>query len=301
MEVLPGVTVAPQVLDTALGAVEFDLTGGDGPVVLASGGVGGVSQARVQLGWLDPAQYRLLSVSRPGYRGTPLSSGRGIAEQADLLAALLNVLGVERVAVVALSAGGPAGYLLAARHPDRVAALVAIDCVSGHHDLPGTAGPIAQAIFLSRWSQQLFRVIGRKRPAWLLREILRGTAHYTKQQLRAHIDVALRSELALAFTPALLDSVAPYGASKAGEDNDRTQFRRLHHLPVEQVRCPTLIVHGTHDADVMFADGVYAYEHIPGARRFWIEEGSHLGFWLGPHAVTAQAVAREFLDQHRPW
>jgi len=31
---------------------------------------------------------------------------------------------------------------------------------------------------------------------------------------------------------------------------------------------------------VMFHHGVYAHECIPGAERVWIEEGSHLGFWL---------------------
>jgi hypothetical protein len=45
---------------------------------------------------------------------------------------------------------------------------------------------------------------------------------------------------------------------------------------------------------------VYAHERIPKAERFWIEEGSHLGFWLSPHAAQAQGAAREFLDRHRP-
>jgi pimeloyl-ACP methyl ester carboxylesterase len=38
---------------------------------------------------------------------------------------------VERAAVVTLSAGGPPGYLLALRHPDRVSALLAISSVTG--------------------------------------------------------------------------------------------------------------------------------------------------------------------------
>jgi len=62
---------------------------------------------------------------------------------------------------------------------------------------------------------------------------------------------------------------------------------------------PSLIVHGTHDADVKFYDGVYAYEHIPGCERYWIEEGSHLGFWLSSHAQEAQKVAVNFLEKYR--
>src|SRR5215203_529242 len=106
-EVLTGVTIAPRVIETAAGKAEFDLTEGEGAVVLTShGGIGGVDQARIMLGWLDPACYRLLSVSRPGYLNTPLASGRRIEEQADLFAAVLDALGVEKAAVVTLSAGG---------------------------------------------------------------------------------------------------------------------------------------------------------------------------------------------------
>jgi pimeloyl-ACP methyl ester carboxylesterase len=292
-EVLPGVTIAPQVIETAVGLVEVDLTAGEGPVVLAShAGLGGVDQARVLLSWLDPAQYRLLSVSRPGYLGTPLASGRSSEEQADLFAALLDALGFERAAIVTLSAGGPPGYLFAMRHPDRVWALVAIDSVSGHHDMPETAGPLAQAIFMSQW--------GQKKPAWLLRQLFQGAAYFTKQQTQAHVDFTLRSPQALAFMRAFLDTMYPYQPRKAGTANDTALYRRLTHLPLEQVRCPTLIVHGTHDADVKFYHGVFAHERIAGAQRFWIEEGSHLGFWLSPHAAQAQGAAREFLRRHRP-
>ena len=203
--------------------------------------------------------------------------------------------------MVTLSSGGPPGYLFAVRRPDRVTALVAIDSVSGHHDMPETAGPIAQAIFMSRWGQKFTQLIGEKKPAWLLRQLFRGTAYYTKQQIQTHTDFALGSPQALAFMRAFIDTMNPYRPRKAGTDNDTALLRRLTHLPVEQVRCPTLIVHGTHDADVKFHHGVYAHEHIARAERFWIEEGSHLGFWLSPHATQAQTAAQEFLGGHQPW
>jgi pimeloyl-ACP methyl ester carboxylesterase len=300
-EDLPGVRIAPRALETVAGKVEFDLTEGEGPVVLAShGGIGGVDQARLMLGWLDPADYRLLSVSRPGYLNTPLASGRSIEEQADLFAALLDALGVERAATVAFSSGGPPGYMFAARHPGRVSALVAIDSVSGYHEMPKTAGPIAQVIFMSRWGQKFMEMLVQKKPAWFLRQLFQGTAYFTKQQIQAHIDFALGSPKALAFIRGFMATMNPYNPRKAGTDNDAALYRRLTHSPVEQVRCPTLVVHGTHDADVMFHHGVYAHENIPGAERFWIEEGSHLGFWLSPRAARAQDAAREFLSRHRP-
>src|SRR5262245_18207101 len=100
-EILPGIRIVPRLIGTALGNVEFDLTEGQGPVVLAShGGLGGLDQARLLLGWLDSAQYRLLSPSRPGYLGTPLSSGQSFEAQADLFTALLDMLQIDKAAVV---------------------------------------------------------------------------------------------------------------------------------------------------------------------------------------------------------
>jgi pimeloyl-ACP methyl ester carboxylesterase len=300
-DILPGVAIAQHVIETAAGRLEFDLTRGEGPVVLAShGGGGGVDQARLLLSWLDPAEYRLLSLSRPGYLGTPLASGPSIESQADLFATLLDVLGVERVAVVAFSSGGPPGYLFAARHPNRIWALLAIASVSGYHDMPETAGPITQAIFMSEWGQKLMKLIADKKPAWILQQLFQAESYLTKQQIQTQIDFTLGSPEALAFVRTFMDTLNPDNLRKAGTDNDTVLYRRLTHVPFEQVRCPTLIIHGTHDADVKFHHGVYAHEQIAGAERLWIEQGSHLGFWLSPYAAQAQAVAREFLAHHRP-
>jgi pimeloyl-ACP methyl ester carboxylesterase len=177
---------------------------------------------------------------------------------------------------------------------------VAIDSVSGCHDMPETAGPITQAIFMSQWGQKFMKMIAQKKPAWLLQEIFQGTAYYTKQQIQAHIDFTLRSPQALAFTRAFMAAMNPYKLRKVGADSDAHLLHQLTHMALERVRCPTFIVHGTHDADVKFHHGVYAHEHIPGAERFWIEEGSHLGFWLSLHAGRGQAAARTFLDRQRP-
>lgn len=293
-----GTGVDSRMIETAAGPVEYSLTNGTGPVVLAShGGIGGIDQAQLMLKWLDPHEYRLLCCSRPGYLGTPLRSGRTFEQQADLYAALLDALGMERAAVVTLSAGGPAGYQFAARHPDRASALVAVSSVTGRYDMPETVGLFAQALFLSHRGQQLTQFIARHRPAWLLRQTFKGTAHYTARQLAEQMDHALNSPDGVAFLRALMATMNPYRPRIPGNDNDMAMFRDLGSLPLSQVRCPTLVVHGTHDADVKFCHGVRAHEEIQGADRLWIEDGSHLGFWLGPHAAQAQDAARKFLDR----
>lgn len=65
----------------------------------------------------------------------------------------------------------------------------------------------------------------------------------------------------------------PYNLRKPGTENDMKLYRQLTHLEVEKIKVPTLIIHGTHDADVKFYDGIYAYENIKDVKRCWIEEG----------------------------
>ncbi|MBA7712567.1 hypothetical protein ES703_121546 [subsurface metagenome] len=286
-----------KVVETKQGKVEYHLSEGDGPVILIShGGLGGLDQARVMASWVDDAKYRLLCPSRPGYLGTPLESGKTIEEQADLFAALLDVLKIDKVAIVTASAGGPPGYVFSIRHPDRVWALVAIDSVSGYYDMPETAGVIAQAIFMTNFGQKILKKIEEKKPDLFLKQIFQSEAYFTKEQIKKHIDYALNSPSAVAFMGAFMNTMYPYKPRKVGTENDMEQYRKFTHLPLEKVRCPSLIIHGTHDADVKFYDGVYAYEHIKNAKRYWIEEGSHLGFWFNKDAKTAQKFAQDFLD-----
>lgn len=299
-EVMEGVFISPKIIHTKFGDVEVDITGGDGPVLLGShGGLGGVDQCRVAIDFAG-SDFRLLSLSRPGYLGTPLESGKTLDEQADLFAAVLDELGIEKVAVFSISAGGPFAYTFAIRHPDRIWALVTADSVSGFYDMPEKAGALTQMFFLSDTGQALLRKMTKAKPDAFIKEIFKSEAYFTKEQMQEHLDFVLSDPEAHMFVTAFMNTMYPYRPRKAGTENDMVITRELYHLAVEEITCPTLVIHGTHDADVKFYDGVYVYEHVPNAERFWIEEGSHLAFWINPHAKEAQAYALDFLKRHMP-
>jgi pimeloyl-ACP methyl ester carboxylesterase len=70
-------------------------------------GTPGGSDSSVAIGrFLVNAGFEVIAPSRPGYLGTPLDGGRSIDDQADLLAALLDALGVERTGLLTWSGGG---------------------------------------------------------------------------------------------------------------------------------------------------------------------------------------------------
>ncbi len=300
-ELLKGVSIDPKIIDTKLGKIEVDISDKDVPVILGChGGVGGVDQSRLLIQFAEE-DYRLLSVSRPGYLGTPIESGRTPEEQADLFAATLDALKIDKVAVISASFGGPFGYVFAYRHPDRIWALVTCDGISGHYDIPETAGPITQVIFLSNIGQSLLQSLTKLKPDAFVKKFFQTEAYFTKDQLKKHIDFVQDDEYIKEWIIAFMNAMYPYKPRKIGTENDMDIFVSLKgHYPVEKIICPSLIVHGTNDSDAKFYDGVYAYEHIPGAERIWIEEGSHICFWVNEKSRDAQKQVLDFLRKHQP-
>ncbi len=297
-ELLPGVRLDLRTAQTRLGPVEYDLAGSGGPVVLSvHAGAGGADQGRLFADWLRPAGYRVLSPSRPGYLGTPLDNGRTPDAQADLLAALLDELGIDRVGVFAASAGGPVAYAFAARHPDRVWGLVAVAATSRPKP-PGAPSNPVRAVFMSSVGQKLVRLTAELSLSTVLTGTLAETSTFTDEQQAARAEHVLGTPPVREFFAAMLDTTFPYADRQAGTAND-AELARVP-PPLDRVTAPTLVVHGTRDGDVPFADGEHAAAAIPGAEHLWLPDDDHLGFWLGPGSASAQSAVRAFLDRHRP-
>jgi pimeloyl-ACP methyl ester carboxylesterase len=294
-EILPGVRLDLRTAETSRGPVQYDLAGTRGSIVLSvHAGLGGADQGRLFADWLRDAGFRILSPSRPGYLGTPLDSGRSLEQQADLLAALLDTLSIQRVGVLAVSAGSPVGYVFAARHPDRVWGLVSISGVS--RPQAGEASRSAvQTAFMNTVGQNLVRLTAKVSLQSIVEGTLDETSTFTDQQKADRTAYILRHPQARALFSALFDTTFPYPDRTPGTDNDALQSRS--ELPLERIATPTLIVHGTQDGDVPFEEGQYAAEQIPGANRYWMRHDEHLGFWLSPAAGPAHAAVREFLKR----
>ena len=135
-------------------------------------------------------------------------------------------------------------------------------------------------------------------PRAFLSSALGSVGYMNKQQRKAYVEHVMKTPGGFAFMKGIMDTMYPYSERTKGNDNDMEQFLAMHPLPFDKITCPCLIVHGTHDADVKFYDGVRAYEHIRGAERYWIEHGDHLAFWLSPEAPKVQEYALEFLRRH---
>jgi pimeloyl-ACP methyl ester carboxylesterase len=267
------------VVQTGCGLVEY-AERGSGPALLSvHGSPGGSAQGLLFAEYFRANGFRVIAPSRPGYAGTPLTTGRSISEQADALVALLDVLGLERVALLGASGGGPAAYTLAGRHPQRVACLLQVDSV---------ALPVSPS--------RLERLTWSSRP--LVAVQLRLVDHGAGRMVTMMGGTPARGPQAAAQA-ALLRTVILSGSdwprTRPGYDNDDAQFASLSPLPLAQITCPTLIVHGSADTTVPTGHAERAQAAIAGSQLRWIPGGRHAAFWLSP---DAQHDALSFLIHH---
>ncbi len=277
-------------VETRGGRVEVALLGEGPPVLALHGAMGGWDQGILLARSVGAAGFRWVAPSRPGYLGTPLSSGRTPEEQADRYAEVLDALGVEAAAVVAVSGGGPSALQLALRHPGRCRALVLVSaCTVGNIDV---RLPLA-------W--YVMKLAARVPP--LVAAMRRKTERDPEAAARRSIpDPALRARtvgdpesgpLMLALQLSTLDRMA---LRLPGTEVDIATSRSDLRTPLERISVPVLAVHGTADRGAPFAQAEAVAARVPGAELLAIEGGEHVALFT--HLAEVRARVGPFLRRH---
>lgn len=107
------------ILPSPHGDIEY-VDAGSGPAVLViHGSGGGFDQGEILAEAVPGAGFRCVIPSRFGYLGSIFRDGATWDDQAHAYACLLDELGMDKVAVVALSHGGPSALVFAELHPER--------------------------------------------------------------------------------------------------------------------------------------------------------------------------------------
>lgn len=131
-------------VQTSKGIVEYADLGQGIPILYFHGNdVGNDSVVMMEKSLLDDG-FRLIAPNRPGYYGTPVTSGRTPSDCADLSAELLDQLRIERAVIIGTSAGGAAACRFAACHPQKTAGLV-LQCTCRTASIPAAGCRTASA------------------------------------------------------------------------------------------------------------------------------------------------------------
>jgi pimeloyl-ACP methyl ester carboxylesterase len=285
---------ATRIAETALGPVEYAVVGTGAPVLVVHGTPGGIDAAELMARFLPRDRIAAILVSRPGYLGTPLEGRESIDAQADLLAALLDHLGIDRAGVYTWSGGGPAGYRLAVRHPERVTAIVANAAVSEAYELPHQDAA-TRLMFTTAPGQWVLRLLAAHQPRQFVEGSLSGEGDLSPEELSARVEQVFADPVKRKFVLDLGPTAVPDKARRAGYRNDLARFAAIGSLELERITAPTLVVQGSADSDLPPAQSTYAAETIPGAELLTLDRGTHLALYAHPDAEGAQERVVEFL------
>jgi pimeloyl-ACP methyl ester carboxylesterase len=271
------------------------------------GGATGYNQT-LGLSWhAQEAGFTVLTPSRPGYLRTPLTTGAAPEQAADAVAALLDVLGIERVGVMGTSGGGPTALQFALRHPKRVWALVLQSAVSQRYVEPrrSTHSLLGRVVFsrsagwlvdLGAWG---FHLLANYWPSLLVRTFFNASEVLDRGKAKARRAYVRRHPEQMAFMRGLVASGLPLSVRRTGIWNDLDRYARLPVYPLQQIACPTLVLHGRADGNVPFAHAEFVARTVPNALLLAQEDCGHL-LWVGPGAEPAREAVLAFLRRHTP-
>lgn len=265
-----------QLIETSHGQIEYTLHG-QGPVVLGLHGTpGGYDQSLfIFKEVIESGEFSLLTVSRPGYGRTPLSVGRSPAEQADAIIALLDCLHIEKVAVMAISGGGPTALQIALRHPKRIWALSLNAAVTKSYKYTAS-DPISDKILRSHFGMWLFNFLAKYFTKQVALVMVKEMSTYQEVELKQRISEILKDSSKVEFIKQLAQSSAPWSIRKEGLLNDEKEMAAIDNWPLEEISAPTLIIHGACDGDVNVDHAHYAAGKIPKAKKIISPQGFHL-------------------------
>jgi pimeloyl-ACP methyl ester carboxylesterase len=255
--------------------------------LLVHGAGGGFDQGLAVGRSLAARGHRVIAMSRFGYLRTPLPNDASAPAQADAHACLLDALGLERAAVIGVSAGAPSALQLAVRHPERVSALVLL-VPAAYVPRAGGAAPVRtppgtrQLFETALRSDFLFWAIRRAAPRLMVRGVLG-----TPPQLVEQADTAERARI-----NAMLDEILPVTDRRLGLLNDAVVTTNIARYALESVSAPTLTISAADDLYGTYDAARYTAEQIPGARFVGYPDGGHM--LVGRDAEVTNVIA-EFL------
>jgi pimeloyl-ACP methyl ester carboxylesterase len=255
-------------IKTKLGEMECAINGEGSPVLISHGNGGGYDQGLEIAELYTSGEFKIIAPSRFGYLNTPIPKDRDATPmaQADAYVSLLDELKIPKVAILAVSDGGPSALQFAIRHPERCLGVIMVAAKS----CTPPKDTWLQAIMFNSMLRADFLY-------WYMtykyRELLLTVFGVPKEVQDKFTDDDNR------MVSAVVDLMNPISYRKKGIFNDRKWMSNKTLLPqdypLNDIKAPTLVVHAVDDILQPIFHGEYTASNIPGAQFLKLESGGH--------------------------
>ena len=218
------------------------------PVVFYHGWPSSRSMARLAEHAARELRVRLISPDRPGISGSSFKPERKLTDWPEVAAALTKHLGIDRYRVLAISGGAPYAYITGWAFPEQVQAIAVVSGAPPIAELSDYAG-------LWRIHRWMLRLHTRNRR--LMRALFHVGRPFACMRMSFRMQPFLRLILQKMDAEALRDQRAfeacfessreAWRASLEGVMADAEIYAQPWDFPLEEVRVPVHIWHGTKD------------------------------------------------------
>ena len=260
-------------MPTSRGTIEFAIRGEGAAVIICHGTGGGYDQGLMVACLMN--SFQGIAVSRAGYLRTPLDTGHSPVGLADVYAALLDSLHIEKAAILGLSAGGVSAAHFALRHPDRCWGLILADAIT-------KAPPESSVKFVQRINLLPDGI------AWLV----------TRLAVHVGLPLMIRDAETRSLMRVFFEN-NPISERRAGVRNDLEQVHAMDEFNWEDIRVPTLLIHGDKDELIPLTYSQEVARRIPNAELVVVKGGEHE--CLVSHHRYVSPIMNSFLVKHTPY
>ncbi len=277
-----------QVVETACGPIEYASVGEGYPVLVVHGAMGGFDQGLFLAHNIELPNIKVISVSRFGFLRSPVPSGATLNTQADAFAALLDALEIQKAAVFAVSAGSTSAIRFAARHSQRVSALILLG-----PDAPGENYMALPPRFLANilfgndfvyWA--MIRVLGKKMQT--------ATGLVPKGYTLTPEYAALVNKVQTGSLPVSQRLEGWNFETYTCAKEFWTSVTAASPYPLSKIETPVLAIIAEDDPIALPANVRALVEKMPNARIYAVPDGGH---FLFGHAKEANAEIAQFLHR----
>lgn len=251
-----------RLLGTKFGTMEYAIHGQGKPVLLIHGAGGGFDQGL----WLGQTTlgsgYQFIAPSKFGYLNSNTPKEFSAQLQAEQYKILLDYLGVEKVTIVSVSAGGPSSMQFASDYPDKVEKLILLSAVSMPPNPNDKAPFFIKIIQLIQRSDYAYWLFTKAFKSQILNLVGIPPVDYKK------------------FTPEqknlaneLLEVMHPMSLRYDGTITDGLIIKNFD-IP-KSIATPTLIIHSKNDGLVHYSHAEYSHQNIKNSTLILYDQGGH--------------------------